>query len=224
MENNLIDFRKFAKSNGVSMSVFDDYTNKKCNSLTPMIMEESPKNFGVFDIYSKMLCDRIIFFGHEFNPDTCNVVSAELLYLNSTNPEKDINIYINSPGGDVISGLGVIDTMNFLDCDVSTTCMGMAASMGAVLLSCGAKGKRCVLTHSRVMIHQVSSSFRQSTYSDLAIELEETRRCREDLYKILAENTNKTFEEIEKACDRNNWMIGNEAIEFGIADKLIIKK
>lgn len=150
-------------------------------------------------------------------------MNAELLYLDSLDG-RDISLYINSPGGSVVDGLSVIDTMNFINSDVSTICMGMAASMGSVLLSNGAKGKRLVLPHSRIMIHQVSSAMK-GTVSDMEIEFAETQRCKRDIYNILAKNTGHTFDEIEKLCDRNNWFIGSEAVdELHIADKLIESK
>ena len=215
------DFRKFAKDKGVSMSVFDDIVKDVNNSLTPVVLEERKMNVVAMDVYSRMLYDRIIYFGHEFNQDTCNLLNAQLLYLSSLD-ERDINIYINSPGGSVVDGLSSIDVMNFIPNNVSTTCIGMAASMGAVLLSCGEKGKRFVLPHSRVMIHQVSSGMR-GTFSDMKIEMEQTERCRNDVYKLLADNMGKTFEEVEVLCDRNNWFIGQEAVDLGIVDKVLIK-
>lgn len=215
------DFRKFAKDKGVSMSVFDDIVNDVNNSLTPVVLEERKMNVVAMDVYSRMLYDRIIYFGHEFNQDTCNLLNAQLLYLSSLD-ERDINVYINSPGGSVVDGLSSIDVMNFIPNNVSTTCIGMAASMGAVLLSCGEKGKRFVLPHSRVMIHQVSSGMR-GTYSDIKIEMEQTERCRNDVYRLLADNMGKTFEEVEMLCDRNNWFIGQEAVELGIVDKVLTK-
>jgi ATP-dependent Clp protease protease subunit len=215
------DFRKFAKDKGVSMSVFDDIVKDVNNSLTPVVLEERKMNVVAMDVYSRMLYDRIIYFGHEFNQDTCNLLNAQLLYLSSLD-ERDINVYINSPGGSVVDGLSSIDVMNFIPNNVSTTCIGMAASMGAVLLSCGEKGKRFVLPHSRVMIHQVSSGMR-GTYSDIKIEMEQTERCRNDVYRLLADNMGKTFEEVEMLCDRNNWFIGQEAVELGIVDKVLTK-
>lgn len=215
------DFRKFAKDKGVSMSVFDDIVKDVNNSLTPVVLEERKMNVVAMDVYSRMLYDRIIYFGHEFNQDTCNLLNAQLLYLSSLD-ERDINIYINSPGGSVVDGLSSIDVMNFIPNNVSTTCIGMAASMGAVLLSCGEKGKRFVLPHSRVMIHQVSSGMR-GTFSDMKIEMEQTERCRNDVYKLLADNMGKTFEEVEVLCDRNNWFIGQEAVDLGIVDKVLTK-
>ena len=170
-----------------------------------------------------MLLDRIIFFGNEFNSETCNIVTAELLYLDSIE-EKDINIFIASGGGIVSGGLGIIDVISYINSDVSTTCISTAASMGAVLLSCGTKGKRFALPHSRVMLHQVSSGMNTSTYADLAISLEQTKKYQDDLFKILAENMNKTVEEIENICNRDHWYIGQEAVDAGIVDKIIDKK
>jgi ATP-dependent Clp protease protease subunit len=173
------------------------------------------------DVFNRLLFDRIIYFSGPVNEESCNTVIAQLLYLSSTD-NRDINIYINSPGGSVVDGLGVIDTINFIPCDVTTTCVGMAASMGAVLLSCGAKGKRLVLPHSRVMIHQVSSGM-QGVSKDLEIELEQTLRCKKDIYAILSENTGKPYEQIENDCDRNFWLIGKEAVDYGLADKVLNK-
>ena len=215
------DFRLFAKDKGVSMSVMDDIVKSTNNSLTPVVLEERKMNVVAMDVYSRMLYDRIIYFGHEFNQDTCNLLNAQLLYLSSLD-ERDINIYINSPGGSVVDGLSSVDVINFIPNSVSTTCIGMAASMGAVLLSCGEKGKRFVLPHGRVMIHQVSSGMR-GTFSDMKIEMEQTERCRNDVYTLLADNMGKTFEEVELLCDRNNWFIGQEAVDLGIVDKVLVK-
>jgi len=215
------DFRKFAISNtNVRASVLDDQIKKANNILTPYILEERQLNVATFDVFSRLMYDRIIYFTGAVDNDSCNTAVAQLLYLSSID-ERDISMYINSPGGSVIDGLGLVDTMNYINCDISTTCIGMAASMGSVLLSNGAKGKRFVLPHSRVMIHQVSSGA-QGVLKDLEIELEQTRRCKNDLYEILAKNTNKSFEEIERDCDRNYWLIGKEAVEYGIVDKVLI--
>jgi ATP-dependent Clp protease protease subunit len=177
-------------------------------------------NVTGLDIYSRLLYDRIIFFGESFNDDTCNLVIAQLLYLNSLSKD-DINIYIMSPGGSVAAGFGLIDTMSFIGCDVATTCLGMAASMGALLLSCGNKGKRSVLPHSRVMIHQVSSGIPQSTYADMKVSLETTKRFNDDVFALLSKNMGKSIEEIEELCNRDKWFVGQEAIDIGIADKMI---
>ena len=215
------DFRHFAIDKvGMSPSVIDDKIGKVNNHLTPYILEERQLNVATFDVFSRLMYDRIIYFTGVVNSDTCDTAIAQLLYLSSVD-ERDINMYINSPGGSVVDGLGLVDTMNYIICDISTTCIGMAASMGSVLLSNGAKGKRFVLPHSRVMIHQVSSS-QSGTLADLEIELEQTRRCKNDVYKILADNTGRSFEEMEKLCDRNNWFIGQEAVDLGIVDKVLI--
>lgn len=221
MENLTKDFRHFAIDKvGMSPSVIDDKIGKVNNHLTPYILEERQLNVATFDVFSRLMYDRIIYFTGVVNSETCDTAIAQLLYLSSVD-ERDISMYINSPGGSVVDGLGLVDTMNYINCDIATTCIGMAASMGSVLLSNGAKGKRFVLPHSRVMIHQVSSS-QSGTLADLEIEIEQTRRCKNDVYKILADNTGHTFEEMEKLCDRNNWFIGQEAVDLGIADKVLI--
>lgn len=215
------DFRHFAIDKvGMSPSVIDDKIGKVNNHLTPYILEERQLNVATFDVFSRLMYDRIIYFTGVVNDETCDTAIAQLLYLSSVD-ERDINMYINSPGGSVVDGLGLVDTMNYINCDISTTCIGMAASMGSVLLSNGTKGKRFVLPHSRVMIHQVSSS-QSGTLADLEIEIEQTRRCKNDVYKILADNTGRSFEEMEKLCDRNNWFIGQEAVDLGIVDKVLI--
>ena len=218
------DFRKFAiDKTKVRATVLDDQLSKPNSFLTPYILEERQLNVTQMDIFSRLLYDRILYFTGEVNRETCDTMNAELLYLDSLDG-RDISLYINSPGGSVVDGLSVIDTMNFINSDVSTICMGMAASMGSVLLSNGTKGKRLVLPHSRIMIHQVSSAMR-GTVSDMEIEFAETQRCKRDIYNILAKNTGHTFDEIEKLCDRNNWFIGSEAVdELHIADKLIESK
>ena len=222
MENLTNDFRKFALSKtNVSPSALDDIVKKQGNMITPYILEERQLNVATFDVFSRLMYDRIVYFTGVVNDDTCNTAVAQLLYLASVD-ERDISMYINSPGGSVVDGLGLVDTMDYISCDVSTLCIGMAASMGSVLLSNGAKGKRFVLPHSRVMIHQVSSS-QSGTLADLEIEIEQTRRCKNDVYKILADNTGKSFEEMEALCDRNNWFIGQEAVDLGIADKVLTK-
>ena len=221
------DFSKFAQSLGVSTSVVDDVTksvNKSglilpTNSLTPVVLEEREMRCTPVDVFSRMMLDRKIFFGTEFNTDACNVVVAELLYLASLSND-DIQIMVNSPGGSVIDGLGVIDTINYISCDVSTLCVGMAASMGAVLLASGTNGKRFVLPHSRVMIHQVSSHA-SGRVSDMEIEYKQAKRCEQDLYNILSEKMGKSYQEIEELCKADNWFIGEEAVKLGIADRVI---
>ena len=208
------DFMKFALSD--KMKIVNSY------SMTPYVLEERNLNVSSFDLYSRMLYDRLIFLGTDVSSESCNLIVAQLLYLESLE-QRDITLMINSSGGSVIDGLQVIDTMNYISSNVRTMCLGMAASMGAVILSNGEKGKRYCLPHSRVMIHQVSSTLR-GTFSDMEIELFQAERCKKDTYNILSENTGKTYEEIERLCDRNNWFIGIEAVELGIVDELLIKK
>jgi ATP-dependent Clp protease protease subunit len=216
------DFRLFAIDKaGVSPSVIDD---KMKNMVYPTIIEErdSAMRVSEMNVFSRLIQDRILFLSGQVDSLSMDTMIAQMLYLNSVD-NRDISLYINSPGGDVLAGLSLIDTMNFINSDVSTICLGMAASMGAVLLSCGSKGKRFVLPHSRVMIHQVSSGM-HGVLKDMEIELEQTRRCKQDLYKILAENCGKTFDEIEHDCDRNFWLLGEEAVNYGIADSVLNKK
>lgn len=214
------DFDKFALSNSIS-SMALDYFNKN-NYINPMILEERQLNVTSIDIDSRMLMDRIIFVEGQVEPTMANILTKKLLWLDQQS-DKPINMYINSPGGSVIDGLQLIDTMNIINAPIYTTCMGMAASMGAVILSCGDKGNRFVLPHSRVMIHQVSSGM-SGTFSDMKIEFEQTERCKKDIYHILSENIGKSYEEIETLCDRNNWFIGQEAVDLGIVDKIVDKR
>lgn len=199
-------------------------TNSKYNpyNSVPFIIEERRNPAQTIDIYSRLVEDRIIYMGEEFDNDSCNRIVAQLLYLDSLN-HNPVRIYINSPGGSVIDGLAIIDTINFIKSPVYTICVGLAASMGAVLLSCGEKGHRTVLPHSRVMIHQVSG-FTGGSLADMKIDLEQTKRCEQDIYHILANNLDKSYDEIVDLCDRNNWFIGQEAIDLGIADKVLSKE
>ena len=220
MENITKDFRHFAIDKvGMSPSIIDD---KIKDMVYPTIIEErdSAMRVSEMNVFSRLIQDRILFLSGQVDSLSMDTMIAQMLYLNSVD-NRDISLYISSPGGDVLAGLSLIDTMNFIESDISTTCLGMAASMGAVLLSCGTKGKRFVLPHSRVMIHSVSSGFQGHT-ADIKIEMEQTLRCQDDLYKILSENTNHSFEEIEKLCDRDRWFIGQEAVDLGIADKVLI--
>lgn len=218
------DFRKFGKEHNMSPSVFDSYMNFIDNSyIEPTIIEERQLHATQISVFSRMFMDRILFLGSEVNSDVANILNAQMLYLASNNPEKTISLYINSPGGSVNAGLAIYDVMNFINPDVSTTCIGMAASMGAVLLSSGAKGKRKSLLHSDIMIHQPLSGIRQAQASDIEIHWNEVKKCKNILYTILAENCGKTYEEIELACDRDNWFTAQEAIEFGLIDDIFKK-
>ncbi len=176
-----------------------------------------------YDIYSRLLKERIIFIAGPINDDIASLVIAQLLFLESEDAKKDVTLYVNSPGGQVHAGLAIIDTMNFLKCDVSTVCVGMAASMGAMILSAGAKGKRFVLPNSEVMIHQPLGGA-EGQASDIAIAAENILKTRNVLYKMLAKNTGKTLAQIEKDADRNYWMAADEAVKYGIVDKVITKR
>ena len=222
----ITDFRKYALDRGVSRAALDDmfHRSENVSNIYPGVIEERAASMRAVEmnVFSRLMYDRIIYFSGEVNSDNCDIMIAQLLYLASADDERDIIMYINSPGGDVVAGLGVIDTMDFITPNVRTTCIGMCASMGAVLLSNGQKGKRSILKHGRVMIHSVSSAFKGHT-ADVRIEMEQSERCQKDLYEILAKNTGKTYEEINTLCDRDNWFIGQEAVELGIVDKVLEK-
>lgn len=191
--------------------------------LVPTVLEKTQYGERAYDIYSRLLKERIILLSGPINDDIANLVIAQLLFLENEDSKKDITLYVNSPGGHVHAGLGIIDTMNFLKCDVSTVCVGMAASMGAMILSSGAKGKRFVLPNSEVMIHQPLGGA-EGQASDIAIAAENILRTRTVLYKMLAKNTGKSLAQIEKDADRNYWLGADEAIKYGIVDKIITKR
>ena len=188
--------------------------------LVPTVIEENNRGERAFDIYSRLLKDRIIFLGEDVNPHTANLVVAQLLYLAHEDPKKPIKLYINSPGGSVYDGLAIIDTMNFVEPDVETIGIGLQASMGAMLLSCGAKGKRYILPNARVMIHQPSSGT-EGKITDQEIALKEGIFLKKRLAEIFAKNTGKKLEQVEKDMDRDNWMSAEEALKYGIVDKII---
>lgn len=191
--------------------------------LVPTVLEKTSLGERAYDIYSRLLKERIIFIAGPINDDIASLVIAQLLFLESEDAKKDVTVYVNSPGGQVHAGLAIIDTMNFLKCDVSTVCVGMAASMGAMILSAGAKGKRFVLPNSEVMIHQPLGGA-EGQASDIAIAAENILKTRNVLYKMLAKNTGKTLAQIEKDADRNYWMAADEAVKYGIVDKVITKR
>ena len=220
------DFEKFAVSNGIGTNKLDGYSKYllKNGHINPTILEERQLNVVGIDVFSRLMYDKIIFLGTGIDSDVANIVNAQLLYLNSiTDKTDDIKMFINSPGGSVTDGLAIYDTMNFIDPDVSTYCMGMAASMGSILISSGAKGKRYSLPHGSVMIHQVSNGISRSQCADIQIMAEETKKIQDVLYKILSENTGKSFEEIERDADRDKWFTATEAIEYGLIDSIINK-
>lgn len=193
------------------------------NYLVPTVVEETAKGERAYDIYSRLLTDRIVFLGEDVNPHTANLVIAQLLFLAHEDPKKDIKLYINSPGGSVYDGLAIIDTMNYIEPDVQTIGIGLQASMGAMLLSAGAKGKRSVLENSRIMIHQPSYGSPQSKVTDQEIELREGVYLKKKLIDMLAKNTGQDPKKVERDMDRDNWMSAEEAKEYGIVDEVIKK-
>ena len=193
------------------------------NALIPMVIEQSGRGERSFDIYSRLLRDRIVFLSGEVNDESANLVIAQLLFLESENPDKDISLYINSPGGSVYAGLGIYDTMQFIKPDVQTICVGMAASMGAFLLAAGAKGKRYSLPNSRIMIHQPSGGF-QGQATDIDIHAREVLRLKERLNTILSENTGMSYEDVVKATERDNFLTPEEAKACGIIDRVLVSR
>jgi ATP-dependent Clp protease protease subunit len=189
-------------------------------SMTPYIIEERQLNVAQMDVFSRLMMDRIIFLGDAIYDQNANIIQAQLLFLQSTDNKRDIQIYINSPGGSVYAGLGIYDTIQYITPDVATICTGMAASMGAVLLCAGAEGKRAALPHSRVMIHQPSGGA-QGVASDMEINLREMLKLKKELYDIISQHSGQTYEWVEKASDRDYWMIASEAKEFGMIDEVL---
>lgn len=192
-------------------------------ALVPMVVEQTNRGERSYDIYSRLLNDRIIILSDEVNDVTASLIVAQLLYLESQDPDRDINLYINSPGGSITAGLAIYDTMNFVKCDVSTTCIGMAASMGAFLLAGGTKGKRYALPNSEIMIHQPSGGSKGMA-SDMKIVADQILKTKEKLNRILAENTGKPIEVIERDTDRDNYMTAAEAVEYGIVDSVVERR
>ena len=189
-------------------------------ALVPYVVEQTNRGERSYDIFSRLLNDRIIFLGEEVNATTASLVVAQLLYLEAQDPDKDIQFYINSPGGSVTAGMAIYDTMKYIKCDVATICVGMAASMGAFLLSAGTKGKRMALPNAEIMIHQPSAGT-QGQITDMAIHLKRLQTIKERMNQIMAENTGRTVEEVTAACERDNFMSAEEALEFGLIDKVI---
>ena len=197
--------------------------NMRYNALVPTVIEQTGKGERAYDIFSRLLNDRIVFLSDEVNDATASLVVAQLLFLEAEDPDKDIYFYINSPGGSVTAGMAIYDTMNFIKCDVSTICIGMAASMGAFLLSSGAKGKRIALPNSEIMIHQpLGGAKGQAT--DIKIQAELILRTRDNLNRILANNTGKSIEEIARDTERDNFMTANQALEYGLIDKVLTSR
>lgn len=216
------EFEKYAvKHRGLSSNMLNSYASHLVTALTPNIIEERPMNVAVMDVYSRLMMDRIIFLGYPINDEVANIVTAQLLFLDSTDRTRDINMYINSPGGSVYSGLGVYDTMQYVSPNVATICIGIAASMGSVLLAAGTKGKRAALKHSRVMMHQPSGSIGGQA-SDIEITVAEIKKLKSELYEVISNHSGKTVKQIEKDFDRDHWMTAAEAKEYGLVDEVLV--
>jgi ATP-dependent Clp protease protease subunit len=222
------EFRKYAvKHHRINSLNVDKFIagvdrSKLPTSMTPYIIEERQMNVAQMDVFSRLMMDRIIFLGDAVYDQNANIIQAQLLFLQSVDPKRDIQIYINSPGGSVYAGLGIYDTMQFISNDVATICTGMAASMGAVLLCAGTKGKRAALPHSRVMIHQPSGGA-QGVASDMEINLREMLKIKKELYEIISSHSGQSFDWVEKSSDRDYWMVADEAKEYGMIDEVLHK-
>ena len=218
------DFRRYATGHlGMNGMVLDDVMRAQTQYLNPYILEERQLNVTQMDVFSRLMMERIIFLGTQVDDQSANTIQAQLLYLDSVDPGKDISIYINSPGGSVTAGLGIYDTMQFISSDVATLCTGMAASMAAVLLVAGKEGKRSALKHSRVMIHQPLGGV-QGQASDIEIEAREIQKFKKELYTIISEHSHQSFEKVWNDSDRNYWMTSEEAKEYGMIDEVLMRK
>ncbi|GAO45022.1 ClpP family protease [Flavihumibacter petaseus] len=216
------EFEKYAvKHRGISSLTLHDYQKHLVTNLTPNIIEERPMNIAVMDVYSRLMMDRIIFLGYPINDEVANIITAQLLFLESTDRTRDIQMYINCPGGSVYAGLGMYDTLQYITPDVATICIGMAASMGAVLMCSGTKGKRTALKHSRIMMHQPSGAIGGQA-SDIEITVNEIRKLKKELYEIIAHHTGKPIKQVEKDCDRDYWLTSLEAKEYGLVDEVLL--
>jgi len=216
------EFEKYAvKHRGMSSNTLDSYNKYVVTALTPNIIEERPMNVAVMDVYSRLMMDRIIFLGYPINDEVANIVTAQLLFLDSTDRTRDINMYINSPGGSVYAGLGVYDTMQYVSPDVATICIGMAASMGSVLLAAGTHGKRAALKHARVMMHQPSGAIGGQA-TDIEVTVKEIRKLKKELYEIVCHHSNQQLERVETDFDRDYWMTAAEAKEYGLVDEVLL--
>jgi ATP-dependent Clp protease protease subunit len=231
------EFEKYAVHHrGISSNLLNDYNNKNgsrfnlqspymggvgnVTNLTPNIIEERPMNVAVMDVYSRLMMDRIIFMGYPVSDEVANIITAQFLFLESTDRTKDIQMYINSPGGSVYAGLGMYDTMQFVTPDIATICTGIAASMAAVLMCAGAPGKRTLLKHSRIMLHQPSAGAGGQA-SDIEITVNEVRKIKKELYEIISHHTGQPAEKVALDCDRDYWMTSAEAKEYGLVDEVL---
>jgi ATP-dependent Clp protease protease subunit len=218
------DFEKFATSKvGINSMVLDDVIKSQKQYLNPYILEERQLNVTQLDVFSRLMMDRIIFLGTQIDDYTANTLQAQLLYLDSVDPSKDISIYVNSPGGSVSAGLGIYDTMQFVNSDIATICTGMAASMAAVLLVAGKEGKRSALTHSRVMIHQPLGGI-QGQASDIEITAREILKLKKELTGLIAQHSHQDYDKVAADCDRDHWMTAQEACDYGMVDRVLVRK
>lgn len=224
MDNLGSDFRKYAiKGRGLSSITLDNYISISDNYISPTIIEERQLNVAQMDVFSRLMMDRIIFLGVPINDYVANIIQAQLLFLESVDSKKDIQIYLNTPGGSVYAGLGIYDTMQYITPDVSTICTGVAASMGAILLCAGEKGKRTALQHSRILIHQPMGGA-EGQASDIEITAREIGKIKKELYEILAKHSAQTYNKIWKDADRDFWMNAKEAKDYGMIDEVLTKK
>jgi ATP-dependent Clp protease protease subunit len=218
------EFEKYAvKHRGISSNTLNSYTNHMVTALTANVIEERPMNVAVMDVYSRLMMDRIIFLGYPINDEVANIVTAQLLFLDSTDRTRDINMYVNSPGGSVYAGLGVYDTMQYVSPDVATICIGVAASMGSILLTAGTPGKRAALKHSRIMMHQPSGAIGGQA-TDIEITVREIKKLKRELYEIYNHHTGQSVEKVHTDLDRDLWMTATEAKEYGLVDEGIACK
>jgi len=218
------EFRKYARGHhGISSLNLDRFSSMTSNYISPTIIEERQLNIATMDVFSRLMMDRIIFLGVPIDDYVANIIQAQLLFLESVDAQKDIQIYLNTPGGSVYAGLGIYDTMQYIAPDVATICTGMAASMGAVLLCAGAEGKRTALTHSRVLIHQPMGGA-QGQASDIEITAKEIQKLKKELYEIISKHSKKTYKQIWKDADRDFWMTSQEAKDYGMIDEILVRK
>lgn len=217
------EFRKYAtKHLGISNLSLDQYNKIAANYISPNIIEERQMNIAIVDVFSRLMMDRIIFLGVPINDYVANIIQAQLLFLESVDNKKDIQIYLNTPGGSVYAGLGIYDTMQYIQPDIATICTGMAASMGAILLCAGEKGKRTALPHSRVLIHQPMGGA-EGQASDIEITAREILKLKKELYDVICEHSGQPYEKVEKDADRDYWMTAEEALEYGMIDEILKK-
>jgi ATP-dependent Clp protease, protease subunit len=222
--SNFEDFKKYARSKkGISSLKLHRYSSIYANYISPTIIEERQLNIASMDVFSRLMMDRIIFLGLPIDDYVANIIQAQLLYLDSTDPGKDIQLYFNTPGGSVYAGLGIYDTMQYISADIATICTGMAASMGAILLIAGKKGKRSALKHSRIMIHQPMGGA-EGNASDIEITAREIMKLKKELYEIIALHSGNLYEKVEKDADRDYWMTSQEAKDYGMIDEILQKQ